>query len=219
METDRDRLEKLERQVKHYRNLNAVLALIVIVFTSITITESFNPDVSKAKNVDEIADIIKCRQLWVVSDTGTPHIIGSAKDGNGFLTVLSEDRGSVVLSVDMWGHGFLEVFTKAGERVARCGATFEGNGEVEIFSESDKPMVSMGVAGRGKKRGYLEIFSQGSKAAVGVQVGMHGGFLGVSNRFGESIVQLYADKYGNGTVNTYNREEVERTLLFTPKAQ
>ena len=44
----------------------------------------------------------------------------------------------------------------------------------------------------------------------------NGGVVDVSNKTGESIVQIHADDYGNGVVGAYNRKGKGRTLQPGP---
>ena len=43
-----------------------------------------------------------------------------------------------------------------------------------------------------------------------------GGYLVIKNKTGETIVQLYADDYGNGVVGAWNRKGEGRTLTPGP---
>ena len=70
-----------------------------------------------------------------------------------------------------------------------AGTDPEGDGQLRVKNQSGQPLINAGV----------------SKSGNGALVELY-------NKTGESIVQLYADDYGNGVVGAYNRGGEGRTL-------
>ena len=54
------------------------------------------------------------------------------------------------------------------------------------------------------------------KELVALGTSDNGGVINVVNKTGETVVQMYADEYGNGLVGAYNRKGRGRTLQPGP---
>ena len=89
--------------------------------------------------------------------------------------------------------GGIGVISREGKQVVGLGASADGNGSLEIFSNTGETLIYAGALKSGSGfifRGY--------------------------NKTGEGVVQLSADDYGNGVVGAYNRKGKGRTLKPGP---
>ena len=59
-------------------------------------------------------------------------------------------------------------------------------------------------------------YQSNGKELVTLGATTSGGVVNVYNKTGESIVQIYADDYGNGFVGAYNRKGMGRSLQPGP---
>ena len=68
--------------------------------------------------------------------------------------------------------------------------------------------------------GSITVYGSEGKSAVSIDGSIDaktGGYIGVANKTGETVVQLGVDEYGNGVVGAFNRKGVGRTLEPGPE--
>ena len=67
-----------------------------------------------------------------------------------------------------------------------------------------------------RRHGSVKTLGPNGKELVALGTSDNGGVINVVNKTGETVVQMYADEYGNGLVGAYNRKGRGRTLQPGP---
>ena len=106
------------------------------------------------------------------------------------------------------------VTNDAGEIVVILDADDYGDGVVVARSAKGKLLVQLGATV--DDEGAITTYGPNGKVLVALSATDNGGAIQVSNKTGESIVNMYADEYGNGVVGAYNRKGKGRTLQPGP---
>lgn len=101
----------------------------------------------------------------------------------------------------------LYVTDDAGETTALGGG---------VLSISDAEGGILAMLHSDEDGGKLGIFNPAGEPQTYLGAGENGGVLSISNKTGESVVQAYADEYGNGIVGAYNRKGKGRILKPGP---
>ena len=104
----------------------------------------------------------------------------------------------------------IRVTNDAGEFVVLLGANDSGNGLVWTQSAKGKDLVKLSATVKGE--GIVATYQPNGKELVRLGANDNGGLIGVVNKTGQVIANLYADEYGNGLVWAGNRKGKGRTL-------
>ena len=139
-----------------------------------------------------IPQVIRARKFEVVNAKGKVVVELESWELGGKIHTISAKglyRPSVTLTHTDEGHGMLLIYNNKGDKIISAKGTGNGNAELIL------------LAGEGKGR----IFFQGKTIS-----GNPGMFL--ENKTGEQVVQIYADKNGNGAVGAFDRQRKGRML-------
>jgi len=190
MDTVEQRIERLERGLKRYRNLTVALGLGLVGLVTVAATEH-TPERSEAEQI--VAGTITCQRLAVVNEEGQRVVWLRSMEASG---------------------GRLDIYNRAGTATTRiCNG---GGGFLQIRSEEGKEGFWVGAMPAG---GAMYVFDADGKGRVRVlgdtAVGT-GGYVSITNKTGESVARILVDEYGNGVVGAYNRKGKGKTLKPGP---
>jgi len=182
------RIEKLERQCRLYRNLLALLLVGLVALVSFGAEENKHGEHEKRlKNVEleAMRNAAKIEQLRLQIRTGSFGVIRAPS-----LEILSPTGSPVIIATGRDERGWLQFRDKKDLPVLVMGAVPAGYGHIGVYSNQNTKT--------------LEISGNSHNDT--------GGVLYLRNKTDEAVVTLQVDAYGNGEVGAWNRKGKGRTL-------
>ena len=204
-----ERITKLERQCRWYRNLFILAGLIAVALVTWGATKP-------------IPKVIKAGSFQVVNKTGASVADLRAWEGGGFLQIFNSKGTLTFLTAQADdGSGLMTIFNSRNKPMVEIGSTLtsgrDGGGVVSTFNIQGRRMVKI-TAGIGGV-GIIDVNNRNGNIGVkiqGVSSDYTGGLLTIYNKTGEGVVQLEADSSGKGAVGAYDRKGMGRTLKPGP---
>ena len=197
------RVDALERRVSRYRGATIVMAFLLVA--GVTMGQGTR---------DAEFGTVRCRKLVAISPEKSMVMLEANESGGTVILNSPEGKSTVILSVDD-EKGFVGLNSPEGKSTVILSVDDESGGTVMLGSPPEGMMVMLGADESG---GTVTTFSPKGKSLVklgGSRDGV-GGVIAVSNKTGETVVQMHADEYGNGLVGAYNRKGKGRTLQPGP---
>lgn len=138
--TTEQRLRRLERQCRLYRNLIIIAGLVLVALLTY----------GAAKPVPEV---IRARSIEVIDAAGKPMVALRAISGGGAIGVFNR-RGetAAVLTADETGGGLLNIISGEGRNgVLILGSNADGTGgAITVFNRAEKEAVTLRTDGSGR---------------------------------------------------------------------
>ncbi|MDB4698971.1 hypothetical protein OAF45_02395 [Candidatus Latescibacteria bacterium] len=138
-------------------------------------------------------DTVTARTIYVLNDAGDLVVGLGTNDGGDGLVYTQSAKGKrlVELNATTRNHGIVTTYQPNGKMLVDLTTTTDGNGTVLTYQPNGKILVELSGTD-------------------------DGGFIDVSNKTGETIVQIHADDYGNGVVGAWNRKGKGKKLQPGP---
>ena len=142
----KSRLERLEKDMRFYKRLTVVLALMIVAGVSMGQTDNYG-------------DIV-CRSLKVVNEKGEPTAIITEINGDGFLATISSSGKELVRLTALDGNGALITSSSSGNLLVGLGAHKDVGGLISVFNKTGEEVCTMypdeygnGVIGAWNRKG------------------------------------------------------------------
>ena len=205
--TIEQRLDQLEKRNKR---LTVALTLMAVAMCAV---------VTMAATGDKVGefDAVVAKAILVQNDSGQIVVGLSANDGGDGLihTRSAQGKDLVKLTSTVGGEGMVTTYQPNGKELVELSATVDGGyGTVTTYQPNGKESVELTSSVDGK--GIVTTYQPNGKELVRLGANENGGLIGVVNKTGEVIANLYADEYGNGVVGAWNRKGRGRTLQPGP---
>ena len=126
------------------------------------------------------------------------------------IFVTNETGVLVGLSADDDGNGMVKTHSAKGKPLVSLSSTESGKGSVQTFQPNGIALVELGANPNG---GGVWVTNKTGESIVELRADEYGhGMVRVYNKTGEDIAQMYADDYGNDVIGAWNRKGKGRTL-------
>jgi len=188
-----ERLGKLERRNRIIKQIGCVVVLIVAV--SLLVGADKKTEIVKEIN----ADIIKATEIWAQSIT-----VADSKGNTGIRMATALNIASFIMFDDS-NQVRLNMNTALGEVEMKL---YDAKGNLRFMVITDEEMSSAlsFFDSKGNRQVKLSSRVEHPTGFPDTVFSDYGGYMILSNKTGERVVQLCADENGNGVVRAYNRK-------------
>jgi len=196
------RIEKLERQCRWYRNLFILAGLAVVALVTWGATKP-------------VPEVIQARKFEVVNEEGREVVVIDSWKLGGWITIYP-DKGAYLPSISLGhtddGGGLLEVYNKNGGRGVQMQgmSEFGGGGGLVIVNTTGKPVISAVAYTNGN--GTFAVSNKNGTPIFSVIVDPSGGgMLGVNDKHGEPAFMVLTKP--NGGILEISNKDNKRVFI------
>jgi hypothetical protein len=226
-------LKEISKRLKRVEQHNRYMKLAGVVFISVVVVSLL----AGAAKKPEVAKEIKAQRIVMVDSEGRERIVMEENNPGGpIFKILSSTGESMFYTFVMDDFVTMMFLTKEGKKRVSL-MTREKDSIFKMYGKDNIEQISFKALELGSD---VFVKSPDRKASVGIHADLirsymwaggpeksgvfiegeggpgESGEIVIRNKTGESVVHLYADKYGKGVVGAYNRKGMGRTLKPGP---